>query len=178
MTILGAIIAGGQSSRFGSDKALAMLGDRSLLDHVVVALREQTAEVVVCGRMVAGLHCLDDRPAPDLGPLGGIAAALRHAFDEGHAGVLTSACDTPLVPGDLAARLVGAAAAVVAGQPLFGYWPAALSDALDGFLEDPRNRSMRQWARVAGAREVAYAIDIPNLNTPRDMEALCRLLAA
>ena len=38
MRVLGAILAGGQSRRFGSDKASASLDGKSLLDHVADAL--------------------------------------------------------------------------------------------------------------------------------------------
>ncbi len=178
MTILGAVIAGGASSRFGSDKAAALLADRTLLDYVIVGLSAQTAAIVICGRNVHGYCCLADRPQPGLGPLGGLAAALRHALDHGHAGVLTSACDTPLVPPDLALRLAGAVSAVVREQPLFGYWPATLSDVLDRFLQSSRNRSVNHWARVAGAREIRYALALPNINWPGDLVALRQGLAS
>src|SRR3546814_6935480 len=45
--LLGALIAGGQSRRFGSDKALAVIEGKPLLNHVIDALRseEHTAEL-------------------------------------------------------------------------------------------------------------------------------------
>lgn len=64
MTILGAVIAGGRSSRFGSDKAKAMVGGISMLDHVIERLAAQTGAMVICGRNVPGYICLDDIPRP------------------------------------------------------------------------------------------------------------------
>ena len=170
--ILGAIIAGGRSSRFGSDKACAVLDGRPLLDHVLARLGAQVDAIVVCGRDVPGCVSLPDRPRPDLGPLGGLAAALHYAAQHGFDGVLTSACDTPLVPSDLADRLVGAEPAVVAGQPLFGYWPASLSTKLDDYLAVATSWAVGQWAAWAGARRVRYAGAIPNINHVADLMAL------
>src|SRR3546814_13659705 len=59
--ILGAIIAGGAARRFGSDKALADLGGRRLIDHAADVLRGTVGALVVCGRELAGWTCLTDR---------------------------------------------------------------------------------------------------------------------
>src|SRR3546814_13961187 len=77
MRLLGAVLAGGRSSRFGSDKALAMLDGRTLLDHAAAALGAHVETVVICGRHVPGMTGLADRPAADMGPLGGLNAALH-----------------------------------------------------------------------------------------------------
>src|SRR3546814_3555756 len=60
---LGAVLAGGRSSRFGSDKALAMLGGRTLLDHAQAALRphrseEHTSELQSLMRISYAVFCL------------------------------------------------------------------------------------------------------------------------
>lgn len=48
MRMLGAILAGGRSTRFGSDKAMAMLPDgRTLMDHAIATLRPHVAQIVV-----------------------------------------------------------------------------------------------------------------------------------
>jgi molybdopterin-guanine dinucleotide biosynthesis protein A len=179
LRILGAVIAGGRSRRFGSDKAEALLEGRSLIDHAIAGLSVQTDALVICGRPVAGFICLDDRPVGDLGPLGGLAAALNHAATQGFDGVLTSACDTPEVPRDLAA-LAGPDAAVVIGQPLFGYWPARLSAELDDYLAAFDSRAVGDWVVRAGARRIPRPGALSNINTPSDLAALRRrrLLAA
>ena len=102
-TLLGAIIAGGASSRFGSDKALALLGGQPLIAHAQAALEPLVGAIVVCGRAWGGLPMLADVPVAGLGPLGGIAAALGHARAQGFDHVLTIGCDMPGVP-DAAAR--------------------------------------------------------------------------
>ena len=79
MKILGAILAGGQSRRFGSDKAVATWHGKALLDHVADALRPSCAQLIVVGRTWPGLETIADYPAPGLGPLGGLAGALAGA---------------------------------------------------------------------------------------------------
>jgi molybdopterin-guanine dinucleotide biosynthesis protein A len=131
--ILGVVLAGGRASRFGSDKALAVLAGQSLLDRAVAALAPYCAEVAVAGR-APPLPAVVDRPAPGMGPLGGLNGALHHARDHGYAGVLMTGCDMPAFPPELARALIGESAAVLARQHLASYWPAALADALDAYL--------------------------------------------
>ena len=178
--LLGAIIAGGRPRRFGSDKALAEFNGRSLLTHVIAGLAPQTESIVICGREVPGHTCLADRPEPELGPLGGLAAALHFATINGFDAVLTSACDTPQVPPALADTISGDLAAIVVGQPLFGYWPTALAVELDEYLRVGSSLAVSHWADWAGARHVRLTGEIANINTPADLTALTfsRILTA
>ena len=175
--ILGAILAGGRARRFGSDKAVAMYAGRTLLDHVIAALQLQTTAVVVCGRRsadftAAAVAAIPDRPAPDLGPLGGLNAALHHARSHGFNQVLSAGCDTPLLPGDLTAHLAGPGPAFVRDMPIIGLWPVALAGDLDRHLATAGDRSMQRWVRSVGARVVELAEATPNINTPADLADL------
>lgn len=174
MTLLGAVLAGGESRRFGSDKLAARLGEQTLLDHALAWLGSRSDAVVVCGRTVAGVTSLADRPAPGLGPLGGLAAALHHARSHGHDAVLSIPGDTPDLPKDLFDRLVAIGAPVfVRGCPVIGLWPATCADALIARLEAvPDDRSMRGWARTIDATALTLDAPIPNVNFPEDLAAL------
>jgi molybdopterin-guanine dinucleotide biosynthesis protein A len=168
MRLLGAILAGGEARRFGSDKALAEWRGQALIEHVAAGLAPQVEAVIVCGREHPGLVGVPDRPEAGLGPLGGIAAALHHAAEQGYDAVLTLPCDGPLVPGDLAARLAGGA--YLAGSPVVGLWPARMADGLDAHLAAGGDRSVRRWARSAGVRAVEG--ELVNVNRPEDLAAL------
>ena len=171
--ILGSMLAGGRSSRFGSDKAVALFNCRSLLDHAIEALSDQVDTVVVCGRLLAGRPCLPDRPGTDLGPLGGLAAALRHALDHGYEFVVSAGCDTPMLPADLVLRLQCAGpVSYLADSPITGLWPAALSGELDRFIVGSPSRSMRAWAASVRAVAVDLPEPIPNINTIQDLRRL------
>lgn len=168
MRILGAILAGGQAQRFGSDKAHALWQGERLIDRVAAALGPQCEALVVCGRDEPGFVSLPDRPGPGLGPLGGLNAALHHAHAHGFDAVLASACDIPDIPPDLLARLQGEGAAIIADQPVVGLWPASLAPVLDEMLAGDACAIYR-FADRAGARLVSIEPGLGNINRPEDL---------
>lgn len=168
--ILGCVLAGGQSARFGSDKALAELHGHTLLARAVDALSGWCEYVVVVGRETAPAPTLPDWPHANMGPLAGIAAALHLARDEGYQAVLTCGVDSAALPEDLLAKLTPAPA-YVAGQPVIGLWPASASAALDALLESDTRHSMLAFAELAGARAVRLDSEPANINTPADLKA-------
>lgn len=93
---LGAILAGGASTRMGRDKALVPVAGVPMVERVAAALRQAAGEVVVVGRegSLVGIRCLPDRVDGPRGPLAGLANALAAA--EGRP-VLLVAVDQPLV---------------------------------------------------------------------------------
>jgi len=167
--ILGAILAGGQSRRFGSNKAAAALEGRALIDWVQAAIAPQVDDLVLCGP-----NGLADRPAGGLGPLAGINAALHAAAERGCDAVLSVPCDAPLLPADLRMRLEAAGApCFVEDAPVIGLWPVNAAAALDAQLAG-EDRSMRTWARRVDARGVRLDRPIVNVNTPEDLASLAR----
>jgi molybdenum cofactor guanylyltransferase len=168
--ILGCVLAGGQATRFGSDKALAELGGRTLLARAVDALSGWCEQVVVAGRETAPAPTLPDWPQPQMGPLAGIAAALHLALDEGYEAVLTCGVDSAGLPEDLLERL-SPGPAYVAGQPVIGLWPANASARLDALLESTGRHSMLAFAELLGARAVELPVSPANINTLNDLKA-------
>jgi molybdopterin-guanine dinucleotide biosynthesis protein A len=166
--ILGCVLAGGQSTRFGSDKALAQLHGRTLIERAVDALSGWCEAVVVVGRAYAPAPTLPDWPRPGMGPLGGIAAALHHARDEGYAAVLTCGVDSAALPEDLP-ELLGPAPAFLADQPVIGLWPISAARAIEKILRGDGRHSMRAFAEAIGARAVQGPQVPANINTPADL---------
>jgi molybdenum cofactor guanylyltransferase len=171
MKVLGALLAGGQSRRFGSDKAAAMLDDRTLMDHAIEALAGCDTWVM-CGRERPGTIALQDRPRSGLGPLGGLCAALEYGEAAGFDAVLAIPCDVPDLPHDLLPRLrrEGTCAYLV-DLPVAGLWPCALAAALRRFLDASEDRSLRAWARQTGAVPVDLGRTLANINTVADLTA-------
>jgi molybdopterin-guanine dinucleotide biosynthesis protein A len=176
MKVLGAIIAGGKARRFGSDKALAIHDGQRLIDIIGNSLRAQVAATVICGRTLSGWQSIDDRPAPGLGPLGGLCAALHHANQNGYDAVLSVAADVIPLPDRLAEWLAARSqmnmrATVVKGQHLLGLWPATLAGQLDRHLEITTDRSLHGWIAASEAIAVSVPVDFANINTPEDLLA-------
>lgn len=167
MRLLGAILAGGQSRRFGSDKALAVHEGRPLIAHVAEALAAQCEAVVICGREWGGLVSLVDAPTPDLGPMGGLCAALQHGNLLGFDAVLSCPCDLLDLPRDAALRLAPAPA-VADRQWLVGLWPTELAERMTATLSAEGAISARRWREMVGARAVAVP-GIRNINRPSDL---------
>jgi molybdopterin-guanine dinucleotide biosynthesis protein A len=170
--ILGAVIAGGRSTRFGSDKAEALLGGTPLIEHAAAAIRAHIHAIVLVGRDREGWPSLADRPRVGLGPLGGIAAALHHAAERGYPKVLTIGCDMPTVPASLLAALIDQAPAYCREAPILGCWPASLAPMLDAYVEHDAKRSIRGWAEHVEAMAIETPIQLANINTPADLATL------
>jgi molybdopterin-guanine dinucleotide biosynthesis protein A len=168
--ILGCVLAGGQATRFGSDKALAELHGHTLLARAVDALSGWCEYVVVTGRETAPAPTLPDWPYPGMGPLAGIAAALHLAQDEGYEAVLTCGVDSVGLPEDLLERL-NPGPAYVAGQPVIGLWPASSAEAVEAILEGTGRHSMLAFAEALGARAVELPVKPSNINTLDDLKA-------
>jgi molybdenum cofactor guanylyltransferase len=166
--LLGAILAGGQARRFGSDKAHALHQGARLIDLVASALEAQCAGVLVCGREERGFRCIPDWPEPGLGPLGGLAAALRHAGGRGFSNVLSAGVDVPDLPHDIANLLAGESAAIVESQPVVGLWPVSAGPKLEAFLAGG-GRSLYRFADHVGARRVDLPAPLMNVNRPEDL---------
>jgi molybdopterin-guanine dinucleotide biosynthesis protein A len=81
----GFVLAGGKSSRLGSDKAFLKLGGCTLLERAIEVMRDACDEVAVVGDPAKfakyGAAVVPDR-YPGCGPLAGIHGALLHSSAE------------------------------------------------------------------------------------------------
>jgi molybdenum cofactor guanylyltransferase len=197
----GIVLAGGLSRRMGGgDKGLAQLAGRPMLAHVVERARAQTAVLLLNGNGDADRFAEFELPvAADVvpgfaGPLAGILTGLEWLRTE-HPGLgwlASFACDSPLLPADLVARLWAAvtaegahmACATSGGrlQPVFGLWPVTLAESLrHAVVED----GIRSVGAFAAGRKLAR-VDWPagdadpfvNINTPEELERVEQLLTA
>jgi molybdopterin-guanine dinucleotide biosynthesis protein A len=169
--ILGVVLAGGQSSRFGSDKALAQWDGRTLLLHAVDNLSGHCEQVVIAGREIGPAPCIPDWPHADMGPLAGIAAGLHYAQDMDFDSVMTCGVDSPDVSQEALADLASPPC-YLADQPVIGHWPVGAAGALERILEGTGKHSMLAFAEAIGARAVKSSGKPANINSPADLAAL------
>ena len=107
LPISGYVLAGGRSTRMGTDKALLQLAGKPLIAHAVAKLR----------RICADVHILSANPAlaayaplvadlqPGCGPVGGIEAALAHSQHDWN---LILPVDVPFLPAAILERWAAA----------------------------------------------------------------------
>jgi molybdopterin-guanine dinucleotide biosynthesis protein A len=163
--ILGVILAGGQSRRFGRDKALALLDGRRLIERVVARAMSQTAALAISGRDYRlGLPVIPDAMASE-GPLTGVLSALQWAGIAGYAAVATFSCDAPFFPRDMVARLAEelsptSGCSFVRAQrtrhPVFALWRVCALSRLQE-VYDTGTRSLMVAQDRIGAAAVSFA---------------------
>jgi len=168
MRVLGAILAGGRSSRFGGDKALAMIDGDTLFGHALAALSARADAVVSCGRPWPGVEAIADRPHAG-GPLAGLNAALAHGRARGFDAVLCVPIDVYPVAAALD-RIGTRPRAVLRTQWTVGLWPVALAPALDRHLASGA-RSMRGWLTVSAPAIIEDRdLGLRNINHAGDLD--------
>jgi molybdopterin-guanine dinucleotide biosynthesis protein A len=186
-TVLGAIMAGGQSRRFGRNKALVEFGGRTVIERVVEALAPAVERIILVGNdpepyRFLGLPIHFDM-LPGAGALGGIYTAVVAGLGRP---VVVASCDLPLVTAPLFERLAalsGSADAVVPRgatglQPLCAAYGPACRAAIEervqlGQLKVAGFFSAVQ-VRYLGAAELAELGDEAalffNINTPEEYQ--------
>ena len=172
MRLLGAVMAGGRSSRFGADKSAAIWKGQPLIAHSVSVLAGQVDGLVICGPLQGGLVCLDDIPGPGLGPLAAINAALHYAVANEYAVVISVPVDVHPLPSQLRDLLGGDGPAVLERQTAIGWWPADLSNRLDAHIASG-GRSIASWISATACRRIDDAgLGLFNINRPGDLDKL------
>lgn len=169
LSVLGAILAGGRSRRFGSDKALAPLKGRYLIDHMIAALSSEVDDLVICGRSWRTARAIDDGIGAYQGPLAGLAAALSHARQRGYSHLASAPVDVLPFPTGIVRHLTGPQPRVLEDQFLIGVWPTSLADALAQRVR-AGERCVRAWIADCGAEALSYPGHRININRPEDWE--------
>ena len=177
--LIGAVLAGGTSRRFGRDKVAEVVGGVALVDRAAGTLAEVFAEVVV----VSSRDVVSDWPRiPDLrppcGPLGGIEAALRRAEERRLDGAFVLACDLPLVTPETVRRIALALddfAAVAperdgvpAFEPLCAAYRTSCLEPVTMLLDGGEQAAHALFHAVAGTTLGLPSANFINVNTPAD----------
>ncbi|HVN08036.1 MAG TPA: molybdenum cofactor guanylyltransferase [Patescibacteria group bacterium] len=184
----GWVLAGGQSSRMGSPKALLEIGGRPLIARAVALLQSVCSAVTVVGSPAPYEH-LGFAAIPDecaqIGPLGGILTALGRTTSDWN---LIVACDLPYLTPEwlryLASRAARSRARVVLPQGPSGSEPlcavyhreavvAIRAAVAQGRLKVTRALEGLPIETVTPAEILPFdprGVLFQNLNTPEDFE--------
>lgn len=157
MNVLGAILAGGQSTRMGLDKALVEFRGAPMLDHVAAAIEQAGLQCLVVGRQapVGGLRFVEDLPGIGGGPLVGLLSAFEAA--EGR-DLFLAAVDQPLLRPKTVTELINTPGDIVvpmaAGHPQVTC--AVYRKASHGLVEELATKGQPKLRRLLGAVDTTY----------------------
>jgi molybdenum cofactor guanylyltransferase len=188
MPISAIILSGGRATRMnGADKGLVLLQQKPLIKHVIERLTPQADEILINANreltqyQALGYPLLQDEVEDFLGPLAGFSLGLQHAK---HDYVLTVPCDSPLLPVDLAQRLMAelvehkAEIAVATSEdsthPVFCLCKKTVLPSLTAYLQQGERR-VSAWQKSQQYIEVDFSDcneAFTNLNTFEDLAAL------
>lgn len=190
--ITGLILAGGRAQRMGGiDKGLIPFHGKPLIESAISRLKPQVSTILInANRSITkyahyGYPVLMDETPDFSGPLAGFAVGLKHCKTPY---LLTSPCDSPLLPDDLAEKmaaelennnleLVFASSKEEDGkiwaQPVFCLMKSYLQDSLDSFLSKG-DLKIDRWFKELRSGTVVFENPqaFANVNTPEELAVL------
>ncbi|MBZ5628499.1 MAG: molybdenum cofactor guanylyltransferase [Acidobacteriia bacterium] len=181
------VIAGGQSSRMGRDKAFLELDGRTLLERALALARSVSEDVKIVGRRdkFAAYGAVIEDVYPGQGPLAGIHAALISSSAELN---LMLGVDTPFLDARFVQYLIEQAeaskttvtvpVAAAQPQPLCAVYRREFAAVAEEALRQRRNNIVPLFAKVttreigdSELRQMAFdPIMFENLNTPEEWD--------
>ena len=189
--ILGVVLAGGKSERFGDDKTAAKLGNKSLLDHAIEKIEKKFHEILIISnneKLVSikkNVFSTKDLIEGHLGPLVGVLSAMEwiKKNNKNYNWIATFPCDTPFFDENLVDKIIDCPKNsskklffLKSGNRrhnIFGLWSLELKNIL---LEDINkgHRKVEEWANKIGSEiiEINHENDYNflNINTKEDLE--------
>ncbi len=189
--ILGVVLAGGKSKRFGDDKTVAKLGNKSLLDHTVEKIEKNFNEILIISNnetSVANkknIFSTKDLIEGHLGPLVGVLSAMEwiEKNKKNYNWIATFPCDTPFFDENLIDKIKNCPTnsskklfflkSGIRRHNIFGLWSLELKDIL---LEDINKgqRKVEEWANKIGSEIIEINdendYNFLNINTKEDLE--------
>ena len=193
------ILAGGKSSRMhGKNKALMKLGNKRLIEHVLLKLNTSTKNIALnvnadyASFETYKLPLLTDTISGYLGPLAGVLSAMKWAEEIGYTKVLTVAADTPFFPENLFSNfedyiekydIVMACTEDDEGNverhPTFCMWSTELRENLELSLRDGL-RKIVSWTDKFNVKNMKFKIEkfdpFFTINTEEDLQLAEKLL--
>ena len=189
--ILGIILAGGKSSRFGEDKSTAKLGDKTLLDHTINKIEKEFNEILVISNNKEfnfknnKIHVVEDCIEGQLGPLVGILTAMKWVIKnkKNYKWIASFPCDTPFFDikliSELKIKVKETSKKLIflnsnkKRHNIFGLWSMDLIEILE---KDIKNsfRKVEFWADKVGYENININEEkfdrFLNINTKKDLE--------
>ena len=188
--ILGTVLAGGKSRRFGEDKSQVKLGGKLLIDYILSEIIDEFNEVLVVSnnliefKQSEKISLIKDFKK-DLGPLGGVLTAMKWVKDNNkdYKWISTFPVDTPFFKNEILKNFLkrinieeGKLFFINSNDTrhnIFGLWSLDLMDKLEEDL-DKGERKVEVWANSIGVKNINMKFENKdpffNINTKEDLK--------
>ena len=188
--ILGVVLAGGKSLRFGEDKSQVKLNNKSLIDHILSEILTEFKELLIVSNnsikfnKSKKISIIGDFKN-NLGPLGGVLTAMKWIKDNNkdYQWISTFPTDTPFFKNQILKdfhdqiNLKNGKLFFIKSNNtrhnIFGLWSIDLADKLEKDLENG-DRKVEDWANKVGVNiiDMQFEKNDPffNINTKEDLE--------
>ena len=188
--ILGVVLAGGKSLRFGKDKSQVKLNNKSLIDHILSEILTEFKELLIVSNNSIKFNKSEKISIigdfkNNLGPLGGVLTAMKWIKDNNkdYQWISTFPTDTPFFKNQILKdfhdqiNLKNGKLFFIKSNNtrhnIFGLWSIDLADKLEKDLENG-DRKVEDWANKVGVNiiDMQFEKNDPffNINTKEDLE--------
>tara|TARA_B100000242_G_C43020992_1_gene475124 strand:+ start:797 stop:1405 length:609 start_codon:yes stop_codon:yes gene_type:complete len=194
--ILGVVLAGGKSQRFGEDKSQVKLHGKILIDYILSEIIDQFEEILIVTnneikfKFSKKISITNDL-IEGVGPLGGILTAMKwiKKNNKNYKWISTFPSDTPFFTKnelqifykkiDIQKSKLFFIKNKKTRHNIFGLWSMDLMEKLDNDLKKGE-RKVEVWADTAGVEiiNIEYEKKDPffNINTKEDLEKAYKML--
>ena len=187
--ILGVVLAGGKSQRFGEDKCQVKLGDKLLIDYILSEIIDEFKEVLLISNNKIKYNnsnkiSLVEDITKGLGPLGGILTAMKWIKEnnKSYKWISTFPSDTPFfkkqILNNFLEEIKGYEGKLFfinsndTRHNIFGLWSIDLLESLEKDL-DNGERKVEMWANKIGVKSINMKFENKdpffNINTKEDL---------
>jgi len=185
--ILGVVLAGGKSKRFGEDKNKVRLGDKTLLEHTLYKIKSKFKNFVIVSNsnFPKDYTIIKDCINGQLGPLVGVLSAMKWVKKNNFSydWIMTFPCDTPFFEPRIIDKFVEAAKlndsllyfarSAKKRHNIFGLWSLKLIEILETDIIENNYRKVEKWANKIGVKTINISYDNTdpffNINTKEDI---------
>ncbi len=178
--ILPVVLAGGKSNRFGKDKSIVKLGNKTMIEHIISKLEKKFTEILIVSnnnkltKKKNKVHIIKDCIKGQLGPLVGVLSAMKWVIKKkkNYKWIATFPCDTPFFDSKIieefekCSNLKGHLLYFIKSNKqrhnIFGLWSLELNKKIEADIVHNKFRKVEMWANKIGTKLIDLGEDINN----------------
>ena len=194
--ILGVVLAGGKSQRFGEDKSQVKLGKKLLIDYILSEIIDEFQEILLISNNSINFKKSDKISLVNdfkksCGPLGGVLTAMKWIKEnnKNYQWISTFPADTPFFKNQILKDFLQSInqnenklffiRSNDTRHNIFGLWSIDLLDRLEEDL-NKGDRKVEIWANSIGVKSINMRFEnndpFFNINTKEDLEKAEKIL--